>query len=156
MNFFYMRKILFSFLSVQRPSQYKSHPPNLSFSNALQDADQGQTSIAVGLCGLQHLNKLFVNFYVPTRTEDSMKRSVLHATVLSTSLVLGMSFLEARALASDLEPQPFDARLEVEPAIWRPDVSWEASHPLDPNRASVLQRSPWAAFPNKGKSHYFH
>ncbi len=59
-----------------------------------------------------------------------MKWSVLHATVLSTSLVLGVSFLEVRALASDLEPQPFDARLEV-------------------------GRRPWDSFPNTGKSLYF-
>ncbi len=80
-----------------------------------------------------------------------MKRSVLHATVL----VLGMSFLEVRALASDLEPQPFDSRLEVEPEIWRPDVSWEASHPQDPNRASVLHRLPWASSSNTGKSLFY-
>jgi hypothetical protein len=80
-----------------------------------------------------------------------MKRSVLHASVLWTSLVLGMYFLEVKALASDLEPQPFDSRLEVEPEIWRPDVNWEASHPQDPNRDSVLQRSPWASSSNTGK-----
>ncbi len=76
-----------------------------------------------------------------------MKRSVLHATVL----IIGMSFLVVGALASDLEPQPFDSRLEVEPEIWRPDVSWEASHPQDSNMASVLHRLPWASSTNMGK-----
>jgi hypothetical protein len=80
-----------------------------------------------------------------------MKRSVLHATVL----VLGISVLEVRALASDLEPQPFDARLEVEPAIWRPDATGEAAHPQDPIMATVFQRHPWTSFPNTGKSLYF-
>ncbi len=80
-----------------------------------------------------------------------MKRSVLHATVL----VLGMSFLEVRALASDLEPQPFDARLEVEPAIWRPDATGAASQPQDLIRDSVLQRRPPASSSNTGKSLYF-
>ncbi len=81
-----------------------------------------------------------------------MKRSVLDTTVL----VLGMSFLEVRALASDLEPQPFDARLEVEPEIWRPDATGAASHPQDPIRDSVLHRLPWASSPNTGKSLSFH
>ncbi len=80
-----------------------------------------------------------------------MKRSVLHASVLWTSLVLGMYFLEVKALASDLEPQPFDARPEAEPEIWRPDVTGTASHPLDPIRVFALQRRPPASFPNTGK-----
>jgi hypothetical protein len=84
-----------------------------------------------------------------------MKRSVLHATVLWTGLLLGMSFLEVNALASDLEPQLFDARLEVEPAIWRPDVTGAASHPQDPFRDSVLQRRPWASSSNTGKYFLF-
>ncbi len=86
-----------------------------------------------------------------------MKRSVLHATVLWAGLLLGMSTLKVRALASDLEPQPFGSRLEVEPEIWRPNVSGAAAlHPLDSIRASVLHRLPWASFPNTGKSLYFH